>query len=358
MALWVRAESLEDEKRCALTPSDAKKLCERGITVYVEKCPNRIFENSEYESVGCILVNKGEHIKASCLDFVLGIKALSHNETPISQQHIYFAHAYKQQNGAKALMKRFKDGNGCLYDLEYLVDQSLKRVCYFGYWSGISAACLSLLYWCSKYSNTSFKIPQYYPSLKQALSDVSNHVKRLNNKPRCLVIGHKGNCGTGVKSILSRLELPLTLWDIEETKSLDSFDEVYQHDIFFNAIYLNPKTPKFIRKSELNQSSHRQLRLICDISCDPNNIHNPLPVYDSVTSFKAPAHNLNFSNIALDIIAIENMPSFLPRESSAAFSKQLLPYLLQLFENNEALPFEWERLKMLYLKKAQEILHA
>ena len=39
----------------------------------------------------------------------------------LCDRYIFFAHRYKNQDGNKQLFRRFKDGNGEIYDLEFIV---------------------------------------------------------------------------------------------------------------------------------------------------------------------------------------------------------------------------------------------
>jgi saccharopine dehydrogenase (NAD+, L-lysine-forming) len=64
-----------------------------------------------------------------------------------------------------------------------------------------------------------------------------------------------------------------------------------------------------------------------------------LPIYDSTTSWRAPVRRLRHGPRPLDIIAVDNLPSLLPREASVAFSADLLPHLKSL--SSSAPP--WQR---------------
>ena len=68
------------------------------------------------------------------------------------------------------------------------------------------------------------------------------------------------------------------------------------------------------------------LRTISDVTCDVTSDANRLPVNDRITTWAEPVRRLHGSPV-LDVIAIDNLPSLLPRESSAAFSADLTPYL-------------------------------
>lgn len=47
--LWLRCETKEFEHRAALTPTTAKKLMDAGFKITVERDPQRIFKDEEYE---------------------------------------------------------------------------------------------------------------------------------------------------------------------------------------------------------------------------------------------------------------------------------------------------------------------
>lgn len=48
--IWLRCEKKPFEHRSALTPTTAKKLLDSNFDVYVEKDPQRIFDDAEFEA--------------------------------------------------------------------------------------------------------------------------------------------------------------------------------------------------------------------------------------------------------------------------------------------------------------------
>jgi saccharopine dehydrogenase (NAD+, L-lysine-forming) len=48
--LWLRCETKEFERRAALTPATTKKLIDAGFDITVERDPQRIFDDEEYEA--------------------------------------------------------------------------------------------------------------------------------------------------------------------------------------------------------------------------------------------------------------------------------------------------------------------
>jgi saccharopine dehydrogenase (NAD+, L-lysine-forming) len=49
-SLWLRCETKPHEHRSALTPTTAKALLDAGFDITVERDPQRIFEDSEFEA--------------------------------------------------------------------------------------------------------------------------------------------------------------------------------------------------------------------------------------------------------------------------------------------------------------------
>lgn len=47
-SLWLRCEKKPFEHRSALTPTTAKTLLDAGFDIYVEKDPQRIFDDEEF----------------------------------------------------------------------------------------------------------------------------------------------------------------------------------------------------------------------------------------------------------------------------------------------------------------------
>lgn len=90
------------------------------------------------------------------------------------------------------------------------------------------------------------------------------------------------------------------------------------------------------------------------VSCDPTSEFNPIKIYDTCTTFSKPTVLIEVPNDPpLSVIAIDHLPSLLPRESSEAFSAQLLPHLLNVDKRNENKV--WLRAEKLYKEKAAKL---
>ena len=146
-------------------------------------------------------------------------------------------------------------------------------------------------------------------------------------RPRAIVIGAKGRVGTGAADLCAEMGVRVTKWDLAETASGGPFPEVLLHEIFLNCILAQPGCPVFVPESGKNPG--RALTVIGDIACDPTSEFSPVKVYDRTTTWDEPALRVA-DQPPLDVTAIDNLPSMLPRESSVDYATQLLPVLQQL----------------------------
>jgi hypothetical protein len=113
-----------------------------------------------------------------------------------------------------------------------------------------------------------------------------------------------------------------------ETAHGGPFPEVLEHEIFLNCILATPGVPVFVPRSA-RLTSPARFGVIGDIACDPTSDFSPVKVYDAVTDWETPARRVH-DDPPLDVMAIDNLPSLLPRESSEDYAAQLLPSLLAL----------------------------
>ncbi len=324
--LWVRAEQRDNEQRVGLTPAGAHVLIERGIRVTVERSSVRAIPIDGYIAAGCQIAPENTWPDAPTDAIIFGLKELPDDDTPLRHRHIMFGHAYKGQPAGRVLLNRFADG-GTLYDLEYLVDDTGRRVAAFGYWAGFAGAAVAYHAW----------VAQQYDSIAAAISPFASQRALLDamrgswhgDQPRALIIGALGRVGTGATDFCDALGIEVTKWDLAETAGGGPFPEVLEHELFLNCILARPGCPVFVPAS--TPTDPRTLRVIGDIACDPSSDFSPIKVYDEVTTWAEPARRVH-GDPPLDVVAIDNLPSLLPVESSEDYAAQLLPSLGELHD--------------------------
>lgn len=324
--LWVRAEQRPNEERVGLTPEGAAALVAAGIRVTVEESHVRAIPIDGYRAAGCEIAAENLWPQAPADAIVFGLKELPEDGTPLTHRHIMFGHAFKGQPAGQVLLKRFRAGGGTLYDLEYLVDETGRRVAAFGYWAGFAGAAVSLKCWAAQQRGGIAGPVHPYPGKTALLDALAAEMAGLD-RPRAIIIGALGRVGTGAADLCTALGLGVTRWDMAETASGGPFPEVLDHEIFLNCILARPGCPVFVPASALTDP--RKLTVIGDIACDPTSDFSPIKVYDRTTSWDEPALRVATDPV-LDVTAIDNLPSLLPVESSEDYAAQLLPSLLAL----------------------------
>lgn len=345
--LWVRAEQRQGETRVGLTPEGAKTLMDAGFRVTVEETNSRAIPTEDYAKAGADIAPENSWPDAPRDAIIFGLKELPDDGTPLPHTHIMFGHAFKGQISGRRLLDRFKTGGGTLLDLEYLTNDAGRRVAAFGYWAGFAGAAVALKCWAAQQRGEAAGPVTAYSGAK-ALKDALRAELAAYQPPDALIIGALGRVGSGVADLCEAMDVKVTGWDMAETAAGGPFAEILDHALFFNCILAGPDTPPFIRPDTPQQP--RRLRVIGDIACDPDSDYNPVPVYDRATTWEQPALRVH-DDPPLDVMAIDNLPSMLPRESSEDYAGQLLATLRQLDGDADGV---WERARATFNRHLAE----
>ena len=314
--LWLRHETRETERRAPLVPHDAARLVADGVRVTVEESPQRVFDVEAYRSGGCGTAAAGSWVDAPDDAVVLGIKELPDGPSTLRHRHVFFGHAYKGQDGAEALLRRFVDGGGELLDFEYVTVEG-RRVIAFGYWAGYVGASLGLL-------AARGALGPLHPMERAELDGLVRDAGP--GDVRALVIGAMGRSGRGAMDALRAAGATATAWDRAQTSVVDR-EAVRAHDLLVNCVLSTSPQPPFVTADDLH--AERALRVVADVTCDVTSEHNLVPVNTAITSWEEPARRVA-DDPPLDVIAVDNLPSLLPREASTAFSADLVPLVRDL----------------------------
>jgi alpha-aminoadipic semialdehyde synthase len=118
------------------------------------------------------------------------------------------------------------------------------------------------------------------------------------------------------------------------------FDQYIPHfTVLMNCIYWNERCPRLVTKNFLHElflKGKPNLSVIGDVTCDPNGsiecthkgteIENPVFVYNPIT--RKPT--MGFEGEGVLIMAVDILPSELPREASRTFSDALLNFVPEI----------------------------
>lgn len=315
--LIIRSELNPLEARTPIVPSDISSLLQ-WFTVKVESSTVRCYSDEEYESVGAIIVPRKEWI-SSRNSYVIGLKAIDH-PAHSSQTLMHFAHCFKGQEDSHQTMQLLQDSR--FIDYEYMLDHSHRRVISFCAQSGKIGCYLALMAFYNKQRGESIMPVFHQETYDQLLST-------MMIKPHVLIIGH-GTVGKAAVNVLIQHQIPYTIWTSQSTYKKE---DIFNHDILIHAIRL-PDDPSmtitpFLTTDDLTVC--QRLSVICDITCDMGNPRNTLPIYNEYTTALRPVVPLTD---AVDLIAINNLPSLEPTVSSDQFSSILVHYLPELLWMN------------------------
>ncbi len=149
----------------------------------------------------------------------------------------------------------------------------------------------------------------------------------------------------------------------------DAYESCFEHflepvDVLVNGIYWDEKYPRLVTREWLrNREEKGSLRLsvIGDITCDPEGsvectvkatgIEDPVFVYDPASG----DHAMGFEGPGVAVMAVDILPSELPRESSEHFSRLLSPWIPELSRADFQVSFD--RLQLPAELKRAVIVH-
>ena len=334
--IYVRCEENCFEMRTPIVPRDINILKEEGFTIYIETSTNRIYNDDEYESEGAILTTKKWYDPLFKNALIIGLKDVVELDKLSNHKHLYFSHTYKNQNNSKYILIAFAKSNSIIYDFEYFTTIVNKRIISFGIYAGKVGCILALLQHKIKKTTGGNIMNISYWDRKDDIMNLLKSYTMWSKSIDIAIIGSNGNCGQGVREILDEMNLDYTMIGRNYNKNnLKSFDIIY------NCINLRENETEiwFDENTIFNKPI-----IICDISCDYSKPNNPIKLYSENTTWETPVFCYNEY---VDIIAINNLPSLLPKESSNYFSSHCVNLIKDLhndkndyWKNNENIFFD------------------
>ncbi|MBU0492996.1 MAG: hypothetical protein KKB13_14215 [Chloroflexi bacterium] len=393
-----REDKNEWERRVPLVPQDVQALrAEHDIEVYVQPSPIRAFAAEAYDQAGATM----QEDLSDC-PVVLAIKEIPAHLFRPNQAYVFFAHVIKGQGHNMPMLKQLLELGCTLIEYEKIVDEKGRRVVFFGNYAGLAGMIDALwalgqrLTW-EGIANpfTDLHLAHDYPTLDEAEAAVAALGRRIEREglpasvtPLVIGVAGYGNVAKGVQEILALLPhqevAPADLANLSPTRdhvytvtfkeehSVEplapdqpfELQDYYQHPekyrgvfarylphltVLMNAIYWDKKYPRLVTKADLQALYHGatlRLRVIGDISCDIEggieatvrctDAGDPVFVYDPATSQSIDG----WTGTGPVILAIDNLPGELPRESSTTFSGTLKPLVPAIARADYTVPFE------------------
>ena len=382
------------EARTPLIPLHVKELTEQhDIDVTVQASTTRAYTADEYLNAGTTIAENVSECATVFAIKEIPLEALERGKT-----YVFFSHTIKGQKDNMPMLQRILDLDCQLIDYEKIVDESGRRLVFFGDYAGMAGMIDTL--WAlgqrlmSENATTPFcDINQAYQyanldQAKAAISKVGQIISQkglqLSSGPLICGFAGYGNVSRGAQEVFDLL--PVQELSPDELTAYEDFDphlvykvvfkeqdmvkpidpgadfklqDYYDHPeryrsvfetylphmtVLVNGIYWTERYPRLVTRANLKalfqDEKTPRLRVIGDISCDVNgaiecNVRatspgNPIYVYDPVSEQAQDGHR----GPGVVVLAVDNLPCELPRESSAHFSSTLLPFVPEIANAN------------------------
>ncbi len=371
-------EARIDENRTPFTPNQIQTLIANfpNLHVLVQPSKNRCFNDEDYSKAGAKIE---EDISPS--DIIFGVKEVKISKLIENKTYLFFSHTSKVRKDIsqstkdkaiiykKELLREVIKKKITLIDYENIRETSGKGYRYlgFGRFAGI-VGCYNTLNLYLKLQKKqllprAFEINSY-EKIKKLIS------KQNFNKIKILLTG-SGNVAKGSMEILKHTNIKqISLNDYLNKKydeavfcnislrehverndgkhsSYQDFmlnpheykstatNYLYSTDMLITGHYWDPKFPKLFSLNQINK--FKNLKIIGDITCD---INGSIPTTIRSTSIAKPYYSFDINsmkeidlcNKGIAVMAVDNLPSELPREASEEFGNsiisEVLPYLI------------------------------
>jgi alanine dehydrogenase len=366
----LRETKLPVDTRVPLTPEQCRtvQLELQNVSIIVQPSELRCYPDDSYKHAGIPV----QEDLSGC-DIIMGIKEVTPESLIPDKTYIFFSHTSKKQPHNKKLLQAIVQKGITLIDYELLTDSKGIRIIGFGRWAGLIGAYHGIRAFCMRTGLFELPLPQNFKSLDDMLK-----VADATNLPaiRIAVTGD-GRVAGGAEEMMSafrvrkvtvndylqniRFETPVYV-QLDPEKYNKRKDEVpfdLKHffsnpqlytsnflrfcnttDMLIMASYWDPRAPMLFTTDQMTGDNFR-INVIADITCDMN---GSIPSTVKTTTFKDPYYDYNpFTNEAdpafsgeknITVMAIDNLPNGLPRESSSDFGFYIMKNILQLIVND------------------------
>jgi alanine dehydrogenase len=360
----LREEKIPEDKRVSLTPNQCKELLKLypSIALYIQSSRLRCFTDNEYASIGIRIVDD-----ISNCDILIGIKEVPISSLISNKTYLFFSHTIKKQVYNRNLLQEMIKKKIKMVDYEVIKSINGKRLVGFGRYAGIIGAYNGLLAYGKKTNKYSLK-PAHL------CEDRLEMEKELNNlvfSEEKIILTGNGRVGRGALELLEKANIrqvtkeqfvdikfnepvfvQLNTEDINLKSDGNAFNkkEFYNNpsvyisnfmhyakyaDIFIAGHYFKEGSPSFFTKEDM-RSSYFKIKTVADISCDidgpipctirSSNINNPIYGYNPITDKEDDFIKDN----VIAVMAIDNLPSELPRDASEDFGDNLISNIFPL----------------------------
>lgn len=357
------------DSRVVLTPNSCKELLENypQSSIVVESSDIRAFSNAEYSDKGLEVSSDVSEAKV-----MIGVKEVPIDSLIADKSYFFFSHTIKKQPYNRKLLQAILKKRITLYDHETLVDSNYNRLIGFGYYAGIVGAYNGIRTIGKKYN--CFKLPKAI-KLRDRL-ELDSALKNIMLPNLKIILTGTGRVGQGAKEVLDIMQIKkvevkdfltkefeepvyvqLDVLDYVERKDggkaskSDFFENATDYkssfmkftqvaEVFIAGHFYGKSAPYFFTRADA-KSPNFKLRVVADISCDidgpvactirASTIKDPIYGYDPINESETEFMNPH----AIAVMAVDNLPCELPRDSSEEFGTTFTKTILPAFFNED-----------------------
>jgi saccharopine dehydrogenase (NAD+, L-lysine-forming) len=396
--IGIIAEHKPGEGRIPLTPLQISQLHRDhpDLTISVMPSEQRIFRDDEFLESDIPMSQD-----LSDANLVMAVKEIDVKDIRGNQAYLYFSHTIKGQAYNMPMLQHILDTGATLLDYELIRDDNNRRLVFFGRHAGLAGMVNTLWAYGQRLKVLGTESPflqikqaQDYANLEEinlSLQILGSEISRWMADKPALVIGLTGygNVSRGAQEILANLPMhelsarELLEADLDDFhgqlikvvfKEEDMFEpreasnefllqdyfdhpEKYQAKfqpylkklhMLVNCIYWDTPYPRLVTIEDIktHYQSDKTLMVVGDITCDidgaiqfnTGSTLSPDPVYihDIQTGKKV----MGFVGEGPVVMAVDNLPTELPREASEAFGEALIPFVYDMGACDYVKPFE------------------
>jgi alpha-aminoadipic semialdehyde synthase len=334
----------------------------------------------------------------------VGIKEMPIDFFEKDKIYAFFSHTIKGQEHNMPMLKKIMDTGASLLDYEKIVDEKNRRLIFFGNWAGMAGISDTFRILGERLEIEEIKPNPFVgmkPTLElKGISGLENEFNKLGarikeqglpDKLTPFIVGFAGygNVSSGAQKLFDLLPHKsinpenissaqsdnYSLYKcvfkeehlVEPIDSSNDFElyDYYEHGsakyrsifqkyipfliVLLNCIYWTKKYPRLVTKEFIRKhwnEGTRKLRIIGDISVD---MEGAIEFTTITTTPDKPAFTyiiaenrpkIGFQGDGPVIIAVDNLPCELPRESSTSFSETLLQFIPILAQTDFTVNFD------------------
>ncbi len=351
------------DKRVALTPTQASSLMQRfpDVKIYAQPSPSRCFADDEYVKNGISL----QEDLSEC-DILLGVKEVPIDELIPNKTYFFFSHTIKKQPYNRPLLRAILEKNIRLIDYETLTDEKKNRVIAFGRYAGIVGAYNGIRGYGIRHNLFELK-PVHTCFDREEMNNELQKAKLPNIK---IAITGGGRVANGAIETLAVAKIKQVSSEdlIHKTfnepvfaqlnskhyhKRKDGREfisaEFYSHPENFEADFLkyaseiemlvacafwHQKAPVLFNLADIQHKDFK-INFIADVTCD---IDGSIPTTKRASTVAEPFYDFDKNAMILaepfssqnhiTVMAVDNLPSELPRNASMDFGQIMLDLVL------------------------------